>query len=152
MTEQTSRMKMLRAVALRADKFYPDAEKLGRSAAVALTADKRSQITNLESIANVALKVTDIYDFIKVRTARDAQQSDAKKKRGWHQEDLGPKLLAYLSRNLRDERNEICQKLQIDPNSAEGIHVHLLLIREFVRQLAAQYEYACKFSNAGGAG
>jgi hypothetical protein len=143
MTEQTLRMKMLRAVALRADSFYTKAEHLGGRAAQALTDKKRSQINGLEGIANSALKTTDVFDFIKVRTARQDK---------WREGDWGPDLLDYLSRDLREQRKAICTNLEIDPNSAEGIQVHLLLIREFVRQLAAQYEYACRFPNAGGAG
>ncbi len=143
MTEQTLRMKILRAVALRADSFYDKAKRLGSSAAQALTDKKRSQINGLEGIANSALKTTDVFDFIKVRTARQEE---------WRQGNWGPELLAYLSRDLRKQRIAICQELEVDPNSAEGIQVYLLLIREFVRQLAAQYEYACKFPNAGGAG
>jgi hypothetical protein len=138
MTEQTLRMKMLRAVALRADRFYAKAQDLGSRAAQALSDKKRAQINGLEGVANSALKTTDVFDFIKVRTARQ----DEWRKGGW-----GPDLLDYLSRDLRGQRKTICTDLKIDPNSAEGIQVHLLLIREFVRQLAAQYEYACKFPN-----
>ncbi|MGC9396913.1 MAG: hypothetical protein ACP5J4_18870 [Anaerolineae bacterium] len=139
MTDQALRMKMLRAVALRADSFYGKAQNLGSRAAQALTDKKRSQINGLEGVANSALKTTDVFDFIKMRVARQDE---------WRKGNWGPELLDYLSKDLRDQRKAICRELEIeDPNSAEGIQVHLLLIREFVRQLAVQYEYACEFPN-----
>lgn len=133
MNEQ-KRMGILREVALRSDGFYEKAQELGQKAAVALKRDKRSQITGLEGIANSALKTTDVFDFIKLRTARH-------KKGEW---SWGPALLDVLSKDLRNDKNSICEQLKIEPpNSLEGLEVHLLLIREFVRQLAAQYEYEC---------
>ncbi len=139
MTDTTLRMRILREVALRADGFYGQSQRLGRQAAVGLTDKKRAQISGLENIANCALKTTDIFDYIKLRAARQSEWQ------GW-----GPELLDYLSRDLRPQREAICATLKIDNNSAEGLETHLLLIREFVRQLAAQYEYACKFPEAAG--
>jgi hypothetical protein len=137
MTDQQLRIKMLREVALRADGFYDRAEKLGQKAAQELTDKKSSQINNLEGIANSALKTSDVFDFIKTRTARQ------KEWQAW-----GPDLLKYLSRDLRTERRRICGQLNIDTEGIDGLEVHLMLIREFVRQLAAHYEYAC-WENGG---
>jgi hypothetical protein len=130
---------MLRAVALRADNFYAQAENLGKKAAVSLERKKRAQISGLEGIANSALKTTDVFDFIKLRTARQKE---------W--KDWGPGLLEYLSHDLYDWRKDICNELGKDSQSVDGLYVHLLLIREFVHQLAAHYEYACEFPQAGG--
>jgi hypothetical protein len=142
MSDQAMRMEMLREVSLRADNFYGEAEKLGTIAAKALTDKKRSQISGLQATANSALKTTDVFNYIKLRTARQPE---------WQQGRWGIELLEYLSRDLRTDRKEICGDLGIqDPNSPEGLEVHLMLIREFVGQLAAQYEYACKFPHAGG--
>ncbi len=132
MTDQQLRIKMLREVALRADGFYDKAEKLGRKAAEELTDKKSSQIKGLEGIANSALKTSDVFDFIKTRTARQ------EKWQAW-----GPDLLEYLSRDLRTARRTICTQLEIDPEGIDGLEVHLMLIREFVRQLTAHYEYVC---------
>lgn len=137
MTSSTLRMRILREVALRADGFYEPAQRLGSQAASNLTDKKRAQISGLESIANSALKTTDVYDYVKVRTARQKE---------W--QSWGPALLTYLSRDLRTVRDTICRVLGIDNNDAQELEVHLLLIREFIRQLAAQYEYACKFPEA----
>lgn len=133
------RIKILRQVALRADIFYGKAEELGSKAATALGKDKRSQISGLEGIANSALKTSDVFDFIKLRTARQAP---------W--KDWGPALLNFLRKDLRKERKRICDTLGMDQQSVDGLEVYLLLIREFVRQLAAHYEYACQFPHAGG--
>lgn len=138
MDEQT-RMGILREVALRADGFYEKAQDLGKKAAAALGPSKRSQITGLEGIANSALKTTDVFDFIKLRTARH-------KKGEWIKGNWGPDLLNVLSQDLRSDKNTICSSLAIDPKSLDGLEVHLLLIREFTRQLAAHYEYECAFA------
>lgn len=140
MNRQEQRMSILREVAYRADIFYEDAERLGQKAALALTRKKRSQITGLEGVANSALKTSDVFDFIKIRTARHKE---------WRQESLGRELLAYMSGKLRGERQDICITLNIESQSADGLRVHLLLIREFVRQLSAQYEYKCEFPEEG---
>jgi hypothetical protein len=133
------RMLILREVALLADKptFYNKAEELGKKAAEALTDRKRSQITGLESLANSAFKTSDVFDFIKLRLARQDE---------WRKSNWGEDLLNFLSRDLREHRKMICKNLipQIESDSPGGLEIHLLLIREFIRQLAAHYEYACK--------
>jgi hypothetical protein len=136
------RLQMLREVALRADGFQSQAEELGSKAARALTDSKRAQITGLESIANSALKVTDVFDFIKLRTARQEE---------WRKEDWGARLLEFARDSLREQRNDICSTaLQVTSSSREAQEVHLMLIREFVRQLSAHYEYACKYPRQSG--
>jgi hypothetical protein len=141
MSDQAMRMEMLREVSLRADNFYGKAEHLGKQAAGALTSDKRAQISGLQATANSALKTTDVFNYIKLRTARQPE---------WQQGRWGIELLKFLSGKLREEREDICGNLGIAAKSPEGLEVHLMLIREFVGQLAAQYEYACKFPHAGG--
>ena len=180
MSRQEQRMSILREVAYRADLFYEDAERLGQKAARALTSKKRSQITGLEAVANSALKTSDVFDFIKTRTARHEE---------WRKENFGPELLSFLTEELgRDCRNirqalniqnkgseelrkhlkeveeilgtrknipkklrkrlqEIGEMLEIQDTGAEKIEIHLLLIREFVRQLSAQYEWKIRESD-----
>lgn len=140
MSRQEQRMIILREVAQYADNkvFYAKAEELGEKAARALTRSKRSQITGLEAVANSALKTSDVFDFIKTRTARHKE---------WH--SWGPGLLKYLSCELGKQRQEICGTLNLKSQSPEGLRVHLLLIRELVRQLSAHYEYACEFPEQG---
>lgn len=128
------RLRVLREVALRADRFQGPAERIGSNAAAALGRNKRAQITGLESAANSALKVTDVLNYIKLRTARHSE---------WRREQWGEDLLEFLTHELRDHKHEICNSLAIDRNSIEGLEVHLMLIREFARQLSAEYEYRC---------
>lgn len=140
MSDQAMRMKMLREVTLRADSFYDTAQDIGTKAASGLTDKKRAQISGLEGIANSAQKTSDVFDYIKLRTARQKE---------WRKDNWGASLLDYLSQDLRERRKEICAGLGVDVESAEGMDVHLLLIREFVRQLAAQYEYECYRATEG---
>jgi len=135
------RLHILREVALRADSFQPQAEDLGSKAARALTDSKRAQITGLESMANSALKVTDVLDFIKLRSARQEE---------WRTGNWGALLLEFVRDNLREQRNQICATLKIDAPSPHSQEVHLMLIREFVRQLSAHYEYECKYPQQAG--
>ncbi len=125
------RIGVRRQVALQADHFYMQAQELGELAATAQT--KRAQITGLEGIANSADKTSDIFDFIKLRAARHKE---------WRERDWGKKLLAVLSTDLRAKKDDICNDLKIEPQTLDSLEVHLLLIREFVRQVAAHYEYA----------
>ena len=133
------RLKLARAVALQADTFYDESKKLGSQAQRALTGGKRAQMTGLESAANSTLKVADVLDYIKLRTARQQE---------WRNTNFGPDLLKYIEETLRQKRNLICQSFSIPEDSAQAQEVYLMLIREFIRQLAAQYEYACHIPDA----
>ena len=132
------RMKMLQAVALESDAepFYDQAKAFGERAAQALGHTKRSQITGLESQANSTQKVTDIFDYLKLRTARQKE---------WQRENLGRDLLAHLETGLRQARDRIVSLPDMSSlNAWQRQEVYLLLIRAFVAHLAAQYEYACQ--------
>lgn len=143
MNEQ-KRMMILREVAIRADTdaFYTTAEELGRKAAEGLSERKRAQISGLENIANSTLKTTDVFDFVKLRTARHHE---------WRKQKWGQELLSYLNDNLRRHRVAICKQLDLDEQGADGTYVHLLLIRTFIHQLAAHYEYVCMLREKQGA-
>ena len=125
------RIGVRREVALQADRFYDDAQALGKRAAEAQT--KRAQISGLEAIVNSADKTSDVFDFIKLRVARHKE---------WRKRDWGSDLLDALSKDLHKKKDDICKDLEIEQRSLDGLEVHLLLIREFVRQVAAHYEYA----------
>lgn len=135
------RMKLMREIAVRADQFYNDAEQLGNAAAKSLTARRRSQMNGLENVANSTLKVSDILDYIKTRTARSDKGKD------WQKDDFGKSLLTFIENTLRNSyRRDICGVLSLDENSPEAQQVYLYLIRAFVHQLVAHYE----FVSAGG--
>jgi hypothetical protein len=150
MSNAQQRLRVLRAVAQQADRdeVRGKAEELGRLAAEGLTRNRRAQVTGLENAANSAMKTSDVLDYIKLRAARHKE---------WMHGNWGPDLLDYLSgsdpqaaplSNLRLIRNKICTDLNIKPDSAEGLDVYVLLIREFLRQFSAEYEYKCELQEA----
>jgi len=134
-----TRLKMLHEVALVADgpAFTSRARELGGLAATALGEKHRSQITGLESLANSTLKVSDVFDYLKLRTARHKE---------WRESELGQQLLQYLEQDLAQEREQICLRLGLSDEAPEQREqrqeVYRALIRAFVQQLAAHYEYA----------
>jgi hypothetical protein len=138
------RMKIVREVALAADRMYDQAQHFGNLAARALGTDRRSQITGLESIANSSQKVSDVLDYVKLRTARDHQ---TRREKGWHKDELGKTLLAFFETDLRKERDTLCtSKDLLSLDDFQRQEVYILLIRAFVARLAAQYEYAVSIS------
>jgi len=147
MSEQTKRMQILQKVAFEADNFYDEVKTLGEKASVALSSRKRSQITNLQGITNSTLKVSDVLDYIKTQTARDARQKDAHKKLGWHRENFGIILLQFVEEGtLFQKKKYIYSDLEMNSDlkldkSIDGQEIYLLLIRAAMRQLAAQYEF-----------
>ena len=151
MSDAQRRMRILREVARHADRdeVRAAAEGLGKKAAEGLKRQRRAQVTGLENAANSALKASDVFDYIKLRTARHKE---------WAHDNWGPDLLDFLSgaqanaaqanvapkKNLRLLRDEIIQTLGVAKDSADALDVYLLLIREFVRQFSAEYEYRCE--------
>ena len=131
-------MQIIRAVSLEADAFRDDAQGLGKRIAGAITGSRgRAQLTGLESIANSSLKVSDVLDYVKKQTGR---------LREWQSDRCGFELLDYLETKLRARRDTVVTQLQPKTTSQEKPsveqHVHLLLIREFVRQLVVHAEYS----------
>ncbi len=142
MEKTAQNLKIMREVSVQADNndFYNRAKELGEIAARVLREQDenkhRSQITKLENIANNAMKVTDIINYLKKQTAK------AKSSESWKAENLGSRLIGVVEFGGILERwsQQICTTLSLtDP--ADKQHNHLLFIREFVRQLAAQYEW-----------
>ena len=118
------------------DDFYTRAKELGEAASKAFDSRHRSQMTNLENIANSTLKVTDVLDYIKKQVAR------ADKGKMWRKDNFGIRLKDYIEQSLRARQRDICAILEdIEENSSEGQRIYLDLIREFVRQLVVHYEY-----------
>ncbi|TMC18902.1 MAG: hypothetical protein E6J34_16145 [Chloroflexi bacterium] len=151
-------MQIIREVNIQAEYFYANAIQLGNHAAYALKKSHRSQLTGLENLANSALKVSDILDYVKRQTARfpywregfPCQEEPTK-------EAFGKRLLDYLENDLKDKSKIICNdRLKIGDKTEEDRHlrrkVHLLLIRQFLRQMIIQYEFNVSFeSNRRGA-
>lgn len=134
-------MRIVRAVAnkLDSDVVYEQAQGLGQRAARGV---KRSQISGLEGVANGSRKVSDVLDYIKLRTARHKE---------WREkDDIGAAILAALEKDLRRLRDDVCHELEKPPAGIEPVKVddymrqdiYLRLIRGFVAQIAAQYEFS----------
>lgn len=128
--------RMIREITLAADTFYSKAQELGTLAHQALTSKKKSQMTGLESLANSTQKVSDVFNYIKTRTARQDE---------WREKDFGKNLLVYLETTLAKERDKIVANLKeqnIETDEYQQQEIYILLIRAFVAQLTAQYEFA----------
>ena len=131
-------MKILKEIAqvTNRDDFYNRAKELGEVASQAFGQRHRSQMTNLENIANSTLKVTDVLDYIKKQVARADQG------KMWRKDNFGIELKNCIEQSLRARRREICGKLEsVEENSSEGQRIYLNLIRAFVSQLVVHYEY-----------
>ncbi len=132
------RLKIVQHVSFYADseEFYNKAKELGETAANNAKGDdskRRSQITNLENIANNAMKITDVLNYLKKQIGRD------KKVEFWRKEQLGEDLIIAITGELKKNKESICDVLLLG-NSPEAQYVHLYLTREFIRQMAAHYE------------
>ncbi len=138
-------MKIVREVNIQADLFYENAKELGELAALVLGKEHRSQMTNLESIVESALKTSDIFDYIKKQTARFEFWRPGYNKQT--PDGFGQKLLEYLEDKdkMVAKRDTVCRKLEIgnktDEHKQERRYIYLLLIRQFIRQIAVHYEY-----------
>jgi len=139
-------LKIIREVSDQAENFYNEAVKLGDHAATTLRASHRSQMTGLENIAESTFKTSDVLDYVKKQTARFSY---------WRQTvpdsqemGFGERLKNILEGDLARRRDTICgdKKLNIQ-DMQERRRVHLLLMRQFIRQMVVEYEYQVNFGN-----
>lgn len=145
-------MEIIYEVSNQAEKFYENAIELGDHAAHVLRAG-RSQMTSLENIAESTYKTSDIFDFIKKQVARFSywrqsmpeNQSTPTNKNA--NQGFGLRLKAFLEQDLKKVADELYDRLPlktgstIDKEMQERRRIHLLLIRQFIRQMVAQYEF-----------
>src|SRR2546421_9216723 len=133
-------MKIIREVNIHAEAFYEEAKKLGDHAADTFGEKHRAQITGRENIAESAFKTSDIFDYIKRQTARQAH---------WRKDDFGKKLIDKLEKELASRQKTISGGLNISEKTDQGRQerrrIHLLLIRQFIRQMAVEYEFQVSF-------
>ncbi len=148
-----SEMAIIREVNNQAEIFYEQAVELGDHAATVLpnlTDKRRSQMTNLETIAESTLKFTDVLDYIKKQTARHDEWRRTKP----IEPCLGERLRDHLENKLKDNLDEICNHLNIkddnDEDKQRRRRIHLLLIRQFIRQMVVEYEYQASLNQSGG--
>jgi hypothetical protein len=151
-------MKIVREVSLQAEGFYYDAESMGKHAAEALGEKRRTQMTGLENIAEGALKTSDVFDYIKKQTARFEDWRKDYTEGGQSRGPFGLRLKDYLETEIARRRDIICGPniLNINNQTEEGRRerqrIYLLLIRQFIRQMVAQYEFSVKFGSGEGMG
>ncbi|HLL77892.1 MAG TPA: hypothetical protein VKT25_00215 [Ktedonobacteraceae bacterium] len=147
------KMKIIREVNNQAVDFYNDAVALGDHAAFALKKSHRSQMTSLENIAESTLKTTDVFDYLKKQIARyDYWQRPFREQRDASQ-GFGERLKSYLETNLSERITSVSNAVGIgnatDADKQERREIHLLLMRQFIRQVVVQYEYRVNLENAG---
>ena len=144
---EINEMQVIREVNIQAEAMYENAVQLGDHAAHVLSKKHRSQMTSLESIAESALKTSDILDYVKKQTAR---MKEWRQGYGEH-EGFGPRLKKYLEEDVARKRDSICgqNRLKIgdttDAQKQERRRIYLLLMRQFIRQMVVQYEYQASF-------
>lgn len=135
-TSRSGELKMLRAVAIEADAWLERTEALGGLAARALGSGSagRSQMTGLDAIVSSTQKLSDVLDYIKVRTARQP---------GWRADDFGFQLVSFLTTEVRSRAQDIARREKL---SDEDRHrVALILAQAAIRQIVAHYEFARAF-------
>lgn len=144
-------MLIIREVNYQGMHCYDDAVALGNHAAFTITGRHRAQMTGLENIANSALKVADVLDYVKRQTARFSYWRQGFAGAENPDEAFGERLRAYLEKKLAEKCNAVCNyaELNIGDKTDEEWRlrqrIHLLLIRQFVRQLVVHYEYSVSF-------
>src|SRR5205807_2222165 len=101
----------------------------------------RSQMTGLENIAESALKVSDILDYIKRQTARFLYWRQSSPGEKPSDEAFGERLKNYIEGELARKRNAICNNKvlsigeETDEDKRLRRYIYLLLIRQFIRQM-----------------
>lgn len=146
-------MKIIYEVSNQAEKFYENAIELGDHAAHVLRAAHRSQMTSLENIAESTYKTSDVFDFIKKQVARFSywrQSMPANPSMPANEtanQGFGLRLKTFLEHDLKRAADELYIHSPLtagsttDKEMQERRRIHLLLIRQFIRQMVAQYEF-----------
>jgi hypothetical protein len=148
---QRREIKIIHEVNNQAEAFYQDSVKIGDHAAYAIRRSHRSQLTGLENVAESAVKITDIFDYIKRQTARYSYWRAAFPS---HTNTVfGERLRHYLEDELAKVRDQACDALEIgntsDEEKQQRRRVYLLLVRQFIRQMVIQYEYRVNAEELG---
>jgi hypothetical protein len=129
--EVALRVALEHAIARKSDEY----DQRVREYADRLTGTKldKTQVRGLETLASTTDKVSDITDWLKLRVGRDSGRER------WAKEGIGRDLVTELE-GLRNDAKKIVQELsQRDPDLER--QVHLRLCREFLKHLAAHFEY-----------
>ena len=131
------RMQIIKLVELKADSYYDDAQRLAEAGKKAVGGMGKSQLEKLRGIADCALKVSDVLNYIKNQAARHEK---------WRENDFADELLEKVNIKLRKDMNEVCSQLPSPPTSdLEKQQIHLMLIREYINQFVTH----CFYSSSG---
>jgi uncharacterized protein YaaR (DUF327 family) len=128
------RMKIQKEVAIIVDTFSDNTKAFGKKAKNAFAEKHKSQMRNLENIANSTLKASDVLDYIKRQTGR------SEKDKMWKKDNFGNELLDKLEKELKKKRDQISDKLSVT-KEIDRLDIYLMLIREFIKQIVVHYEY-----------
>lgn len=141
-------MQIHKEVELRLDDMYSKTQELGKLAVKVFGRGRgKTQLRNLENIANSSLKVSDVLDYIKRQTARMNE---------WKKQDFGIKMLDYVQQGIDARKDDIFKKLltetQLTSQEEKILKGHqgefkkqeiaMQLVRGFVKQLVIQFEWA----------
>ncbi len=94
-----------------------------------------TQVRGLENIANTTDKVSDITDWLKLRVGRDRDRER------WAKDGIGREIVNVLEGLREDSRKIVSTLSYAKPSQDHERLVHLRLCREFVRHLAAHFEF-----------
>lgn len=130
---------ILEEISKKADGYYEKSKNFGELASTIFGDKKKSQIRNLENIAYSSSMISHIYDYIKIQTGKSNTNED------WRKDKFGEKLLNQLI-ELKDDAKVIKDNVK-NHNREEATEeltrqIHLKLIREFIKQLGAHYNYS----------
>lgn len=127
------RMIILKQVAIHSDKYSSQVKQMGELAKKAFE-NKKHQMKQLENIADGAMKVSDVLDYIKRQTGKSANNKK------WKKNQFGKKLLEIIENKLLAEGDRIFKNLDIG-SEENRLEINLLLIREFIRRMVIHYEF-----------
>jgi hypothetical protein len=135
--EAARRVALEQNIAHRSDEYdrgaQDQAERLTR------TELDKTQVRGLETLAYTTDKVSDVTDWLKTRVGRDGRRDR------WAREGIGREILTTLERLRKDAREIVMTLKQTHPLPNEDPdlerRVHLQLIREYLKHLAAHFEY-----------
>lgn len=131
------RMQIIKLVELKADSYYDDAQRLAEAGKKAFSGMGKSQLEKLRAIADCALKVSDVLNYIKNQAARHKE---------WRENNFADELLEKVDKKLKKDMKELCSQLT-SPSASdlEKQQIHLMLIREYINQLVTH----CFYSSSG---
>jgi hypothetical protein len=128
------RVALSQAIAGKSDEY----DRRAQEYASRLTGTKldKTQVRGLESLACTTDKVSDITDWLKLRVGRDSGRER------WAKDGVGRDLFAELD-GLRNDAQKIAAALSrtYSLDADQERQVHLRLCREFLKHLAAHFEY-----------